>query len=112
MNLLLANAGNRIGQNISSIGWDGEVYADQFWRTWSLGNVMEKSFTEIWDNSDDPILHKLRNKDKFKDPRCAKCKWFDLCKGNFRFIGTDSSIENWHNEPPCYLTGKEIGIAD
>ncbi len=112
VNLLLANAGNRIGQNISSIGWDGEVYADQFWRTYSLGNVMKKNFTEIWNNSDDPVLHKLRNKDKFKDPRCARCKWFDLCKGNFRFIGTDSSIENWHNEPPCYLTDKEIGIAD
>ncbi len=112
VNLLLANAGNRIGQNISSIGWDGEVYADQFWRTYSLGNVMEKSFTEIWDNSDDPVLHKLRNKDEFKDPRCAKCKWFELCKGNFRFIGTDSSIENWHNEPLCYLTDKEIGIAN
>lgn len=112
VNLLLANGGNRIGQNISSINWDGEVYADQFWRNYTLGNVTEKTFADIWDNSSDPVLHKLRNKDEFKDRRCAKCKWFELCKGNFRFISTDSSIESWQNEPACYLTDKEIGIAD
>jgi len=112
VNLLLANGGNRIGQNISSINWDGEVYADQFWRNYPLGNVTEKTFADIWDNSSDPVLHKLRNKSEYRDRRCAKCKWFDLCKGNFRFLGSDSSIESWQNEPACYLTDKEIGIAD
>ncbi len=112
VNLLLANGGNRIGQNISSINWDGEVYADQFWRNYPLGNVTEKTFADIWDNSSDPVLHKLRNKSEYRDRRCAKCKWFDLCKGNFRFLGSDSSIESWQNEPACYLTDEEIGIAN
>ena len=59
------------------------------------------------------VVHdKLRNKDEFRDRRCAKCKWFEICKGNFRFLGSDSRIENWQNEPACYLTDKEIGIAD
>ena len=111
VNLLLANGGNRIGENISSINWGGEVYADQFWRNYPLGNVMKKRFADIWDNSSDPVLHALRNKSNYRDSRCTKCKWFNLCKGNFRFLGSDSGIENWLNEPGCYLTDKEIGIA-
>ncbi len=108
--LLLANGGNRIGQGISCVSWDGSVYADQFWRNYPLGNVTQKSFKEIWFNEDEPVLQKLRNKSKFADNRCQKCKWFDLCKGNFRFLGSDPDIKNWQLEPDCYLTDSEIGI--
>jgi Fe-coproporphyrin III synthase len=108
--LLLANGGNRIGQGIASVGWDGSVYADQFWRNYSLGNVTQKTFKQIWTNEDEPVLHKLRNKSKFADKRCFKCKWFDLCKGNFRFLGSDPDIKNWRLEPDCYLTDAEIGV--
>jgi radical SAM protein with 4Fe4S-binding SPASM domain len=110
--LLMANGGNRIGQNIASINWDGRVFCDQFWRNYSLGNAAQEPFSKIWDNSSDPVLHMLHNKSKYRDPRCAKCKWFDLCKGNFRFLGSDCAIEHWQNEPACYLTDKEIGISN
>ncbi len=57
-----------------------------------------------------PVLQKLRNKSKFADKRCLKCKWFDLCKGNFRFLGSDPDIKSWRLEPDCYLTDAEIGF--
>ena len=81
----------------------------QFWRNYSLGNVKDKTFKQIWENSAEPVLTKLRNKSQFADPRCLKCKWFDLCKGNFRFLGSDPADENWLNEPPCFLSDTEIG---
>ncbi|MFH1371402.1 MAG: radical SAM protein, partial [Planctomycetota bacterium] len=108
--LLLANAGNRIGEKICCVGWDGSVYADQFWRNYSLGNVTQKTLEQIWTNPDEPVLQKLRNKSKFADKRCLKCRWFDLCKGNFRFLGHDHSEKNWLLEPSCYLTDAEIGL--
>jgi len=107
--LLLANGGNKVGEKLLCVGWDGSVHADQFWRSYSLGNVKDKTFKQIWENSAEPVLSKLRNKSQFADPRCLKCKWFDLCKGNFRFLGTEAAPENWLNEPPCYLTDEEIG---
>jgi radical SAM protein with 4Fe4S-binding SPASM domain len=108
---LLANGGNNIGEKIASVGWDGSVYPDQFWRNYPVGNVKDKTFKEIWENPDEPVLNKLRNKSKFADKRCLTCKWFDLCKGNFRFLGSDADIKYWLNEPACYLTDEEIAIT-
>jgi radical SAM protein with 4Fe4S-binding SPASM domain len=106
--LLLANGGNKIGENIVCVSWDGNVYPDQFWRNCSLGNIKDKTFKQIWENPTEPVLSKLRNKDRFADPRCLKCKWFDLCKGNYRFLGHIADDKNWLNEPACYLTDEEI----
>ncbi|MEE9370104.1 MAG: radical SAM protein [Sedimentisphaerales bacterium] len=106
--LLLAAGGNKIGEKIGCVSWDGNVHPDQFWHNYSLGNVKEKTFKEIWDNPTEPVLNKLRKKNEFADARCLKCKWFDLCKGNFRFLGANGNDENWLNEPDCYLTDEEI----
>jgi len=106
--LLLVHGGNKVGENIGCVSWDGSVYADQFWRNYSLGNIKEKTFKEIWEDSTEPVLSKLRNKQEFADARCIRCKWFDLCKGNFRFLGAEANDEYWLNEPACYLTDEEI----
>ena len=106
--LLIVNGGNRTGEKIGCVGWDGSVHADQFWRNYRLGNIKEKTFKQIWENANEPVLNKLRNKSTFADTRCLKCKWFDLCKGNFRFLDTKGDEQHWHNEPACYLTDEEI----
>ena len=106
--LLRINGGNRIGEKIVCISWDGNVYPDQFWRNYSLGNIREKTFPEIWNNSSEPVLNKLRNKSKFADKRCLTCCWFDFCKGNYRFLGPDPAEKNWLLEPACYLADDEI----
>ncbi len=81
--LLLANGGNRIGQGIASVGWDGSVYADQFWRNYSLGNVTQKTFKQIWTNEDEPVLQKLRNKSKFADKRCLQMQMVRFVQRQF-----------------------------
>lgn len=106
--LLLGAGGNKIGEKIGCVSWDGNVHPDQFWHNYSLGNVKEKTFKEIWESPVEPVLNKLHKKNEFADARCLKCKWFDLCKGNFRFLGANGDDENWLNEPPCYLTDEEI----
>ena len=81
---------------------------DQFWRNYSLGNILQTPFADIWQNEADPVLHTLRNKRKYKDPKCARCRWFDLCLGNFRSLSGRPDLADWQNEPPCYLTEEEI----
>ncbi len=109
--LLLARGGNKIGEKIASVGWDGAVYADQFWRNYPLGNITDRPFKKIWADTSNPVLARLRNKAAFAHPRCRKCKFFDLCRGNYRFLDSNPADDNWLNEPPCYLTDQEIGIT-
>jgi radical SAM protein with 4Fe4S-binding SPASM domain len=106
--LLRRATGNRIGQNIASINWDGQVFPDQFWRNYTLGNVTQTPFGVIWQNENDPVMNILRHKDEYKDPKCARCKWFVYCKGNFRSLSGKPDLADWRNEPPCYLTEEEI----
>ena len=106
--LLLINGVNKIGEKIASISSNGSVHPDQFWHNYSLGNIKEKSFAQIWQNPKDPVLAALRNKTEFADKRCLTCKWFDLCKGNYRFLTPKPATEKWLNEPTCYLSDHEI----
>ncbi|MBN2455678.1 MAG: radical SAM protein [Sedimentisphaerales bacterium] len=108
--LLLANGGNRTGEKIACISWAGSVHPDQFLLNYSLGNIKVNSFRQIWDNPNEPVLQKLRNKTKFRAKRCSRCKWFDLCKGNYRFLALDARDKNWVNEPSCYLRDDEISL--
>ena len=106
--LLLANGGNKIGEKIICISWDGSVHPDQFWRNYSVGNVKDKTFKQVWGDLNEPVLKKLRDRSQFAEERCLGCGWFDLCKGNFRFLGAEADDENWLNEPACYLTDEEL----
>jgi radical SAM protein with 4Fe4S-binding SPASM domain len=78
------NEGNNSGRGIGCVSWDGEVYADQFWRHHSFGNVRQRPFSEIWTQPEDPLLLQLKEKKIHVKGRCAGCAWLDVCGGNFR----------------------------
>jgi len=105
--LLQRSAGNRIGQNIASVNWDGQVYCDQFWRNYPLGSVLEQPFASIWQNEQDPVMQILRNKNGCRAVECSSCAWFEVCKGNFRSLTGKADIRDWQNEPACCLTPEE-----
>ncbi len=105
--LLRKNGGNRTGEKIICIDSKGNVHPDQFWRNYSFGNIKEATLEQILKN-DDPVLEILRNKDRYKAEKCSSCKWFEYCRGNFRFTGESPEIENWINEPACYLSYNQI----
>ena len=110
MELLQFNEGNSTGRGIACISWDGKVHADQFWRNHTFGNVLERPFSEIWDDPNIPLLHMLKDKKPHVKGRCAKCKYLKICGGNFRARAEAYYDDIWAEDPACYLTNKEIGI--
>ena len=82
--LLQYNEGNNSGRGIGCISWDGKVHADQFWRNHTFGNVLERPFSQIWDDPSIELLHKLKDKKAHVGGRCAKCRFLNICGGNFR----------------------------
>jgi 12,18-didecarboxysiroheme deacetylase len=106
--LLKMNEGNNSGRGIGCISWDGEVYADQFWRHYSFGNVQKRPFSEIWTDTSEPLMKKLKEKKKYVKGRCAKCRWLDICAGNFRVRAEAVRGDVFAPDPACYLTDEEI----
>jgi 12,18-didecarboxysiroheme deacetylase len=111
LELLKWNEGNNSGRGIGCVSWDGEVYADQFWRHYSFGNVKDRPFSKIWMDTSEPLLGKLKEKKKHVKGRCATCTWLDVCGGNFRVRAEAVSGDVWAPDPACYLTDEEIALT-
>jgi len=109
--LLKMNEGNNSGRGIGCVSWNGDVHADQFWRHYSFGNVLERPFSEIWTDTSNPLLKRLKSKKEYVKGRCAQCRWLDICAGNFRVRAEAVTGDVWAPDPACYLTDEEIGIA-
>lgn len=107
LELLKMNQGNSSGIGIGCISWDGEVYADQFWRHYSFGNVKDRPFSKIWTDTSEPLMKKLKEKKKHVTGRCATCRWLDICAGNFR-VRAEATGDLWAPDPACYLSDEEI----
>jgi len=111
LELLKWNEGNNSGRGIGCVSWDGEVYADQFWRHYSFGNIKDRPFSKIWMDTSEPLLGKLKEKKKHVKGRCSSCTWLDVCGGNFRVRAEAVSGDVWAPDPACYLTDEEIALA-
>lgn len=108
--LLSMNQGNSSGIGIGCVSWDGSVHADQFWRHYSFGNVRERPFSEIWTDQSDELMAGLKHRKPLiqaNADRCAKCKWFDVCNGNFRVRAEAVYGNVWADDPACYLTDRK-----
>lgn len=108
--LLQYNEGNSSGRGIGCISWDGKVHPDQFWRDKVFGNVLERPFSEIWDDPNIELLAKMKDKKQHVKGRCAKCRFLNICAGNFRSRAEAVYGDEWAQDPACYLTDEEIGI--
>jgi len=109
LDLLRMNGGNSSGVGIGCISWDGSVHADQFWRHYSFGNVRQRPFSEIWMDTSEPLMAKLKDKKKHVKGRCATCRWLEVCAGNFRVRAEAITGDTWAPDPACYLKDEEIG---
>ena len=108
LQLLRMNEGNNSGRGIGCVSWDGSVHADQFWRHYSFGNILERPFSEIWTDLSNTLMARLRDKKRYVKGRCSTCKWIDICGGNFRVRAEAVSNDIWAPDPACYLTDEEI----
>ncbi|MBM3596761.1 MAG: heme d1 biosynthesis radical SAM protein NirJ [Alphaproteobacteria bacterium] len=103
--------GNSSGVNIANIDNLGNVHPDTFWWHYSLGNVRDRPFSAIWADMSDPIMRGLNVERRTIGGRCATCRHFDICNGNTRVRALKLTGDAWAEDPGCYLTDHEIGIA-
>jgi heme d1 biosynthesis radical SAM protein NirJ len=104
--------GNSSGVNIANINNLGNVHPDTFWWHYTLGNVRQRPFSEIWQDTSDPIMAGLKMRPRPLKGRCSQCRYLDICGGNTRVRAMQLTDDPWEEDPACYLSDEEIGIGD
>jgi heme d1 biosynthesis radical SAM protein NirJ len=102
--------GNSSGVNISNIDNQGYVHPDTMWWNYNLGNVKERPFSEIWQDTSDPIMAGLKANPRSVGGRCGECNHFSICGGNTRVRAMQLTGDAWAEDPACYLSDNEIGV--
>jgi len=104
--------GNSSGVNIANIDNLGNVHPDTFWWHYDLGNVRQRPFSEIWSDNSEPLLAGLRQHPRPVEGRCGACAYLDVCGGNTRVRAYQLCDNVWAEDPACYLSDAEIGLAE
>jgi heme d1 biosynthesis radical SAM protein NirJ len=110
--LLRQWGGNSSGVNVGNIDNLGNVHPDTFWWHYTLGNVRERPFSELWEDRSDPLLAGLKSRPRPVRGRCGECAFLAICNGNTRVRATQLTGDPWAEDPGCYLTDAEIGRPD
>ena len=103
--------GNSSGRNVANIDNLGNVHPDTMWWHYSLGNVKTRSFSAIWTDLSDPVMAGLKQHPRQIGGRCGECAHFSICNGNTRVRALRMTGNPWAEDPGCYLTDAEIGLA-
>jgi radical SAM protein with 4Fe4S-binding SPASM domain len=90
------------------VDWRRDVHACQFWNHVTLGNVKERTFSEIWTDTVNEFLQKLKHlHDHIRGERCGICTYKTIC-GGCRIRAEAITGDMWGNDPACYLTDEDI----
>lgn len=106
--MLKAKGGNSSGIRIACVDNAGNIFPDQFWHRYYLGNIHQTKFSTIWQNKNNSFLMSLRDRRSLFKGRCQNCNYFSLCNGNFRARAEVAFDDPWADDPGCYLTHEEI----
>ncbi len=108
---LVAWGGNSSGLGVANIDHQGDVHPDTYWSDYTVGSVKDTPFSQLW-TGDDKMLAMLRTRPRPLKGRCGVCKLRDVCGGNTRIRALQLTGDPWAEDPACYLSNEEIGVAD
>ena len=108
---LVAWGGNSSGVNVGNIDNLGNVHPDTMWWHHTLGNVRERPFSAIWNDTSDPLMAGLKAHPRPVEGRCAGCLHRSICGGNTRVRAQQVTGNAWAEDPGCYLDDSEIGVT-
>ena len=103
--------GNASGVNVANIDNTGTIHPDTYWWNHPIGNVKKEKFSDVWKNTQDPLMLGFRQSPRPVTGRCAQCEHLSICGGNTRTRAFAQSGDAWAEDPGCYLDDNEIGLS-
>ena len=93
------------GDRVANVDPAGNVYPCQFMQREDLkiGSIRERKFSEIWNDTDNPLLTAFRNKANLLKGKCATCAYKEICGGGCRIRAYTRGGDLWAEDPLCPL---------
>jgi radical SAM protein with 4Fe4S-binding SPASM domain len=107
--LLEWNGGGRYstGVGIGNVDFLGNVHPDQFWQDKTFGNIRQRPFSAIWQDTSDELMAGLKDRLGLLKGKCRECRFLPLCGGSMRVRAFRHFNDPWMHDPACYLTDEE-----
>jgi len=109
---LIQWGGNASGVNVANIDNTGTIHPDTYWWNHPIGNVKTELFSDVWKNSQDPLMLGFREQPRPVKGRCKECQYLSICGGNTRTRAFAQTGDAWAEDPGCYLNDDEIGVEN
>ncbi|ELY42440.1 TIGR04347 family pseudo-SAM/SPASM protein [Natronorubrum sulfidifaciens] len=106
------NGGDPTGERVADVDYAGNVHLTQFWQGYSLGNVRDRPFGEIWEDESNPLLEAIRNREQHLTGKCADCQYQSICRGGSRLRALATTGDLFAPDPQCYLSDVEVRGTD
>jgi radical SAM protein with 4Fe4S-binding SPASM domain len=83
----------------------GDVYPCQFAQLpeFRIGSIRKQSFSEIWNDPNNPVLKLFREKKEHLTGKCRSCSYLDLCGGGCRVRAYWQSGDFHADDPFCFI---------
>lgn len=101
MEILRQRGGNSAGEKTWNIDHRGEVYADQFFRSMTAGNILKDTPDMVYKSR---LFRQLRDRENRLKGRCGECLHLPLCRGSHRERALFATRDLWGPDPACYMT--------
>lgn len=98
------------GIRVANVNQYGEVYPCQFAQDpeFLIGSVREHSFSDLWNDPENPVLAIFRSKQEHLSGRCRSCSYLDLCGGGCRIRAYRQEGTIGGDDPFCFISSSEF----
>ncbi len=103
--------GNASGQMVANIDNLGHVHPDTMWWHHDLGCVRDRPFSQIWNDTSDPLDGRAQATPPPGARALRRCQYLAICNGNTRVRAQQLTGNPWFEDPGCYLTDDEVGAV-
>lgn len=108
--LLARQGGCPAGDRIVNVDYRGDVHLCPYWKSRTIGNILEQKLSDICFDEENDILGKMRDKTHYLKGRCGRCIHNHLCRG-CGARADEMCGDPFGADPACYLTEEEITVA-
>jgi len=97
------------GSRVANVTQYGDVYPCQFAqiREFYIGSIREKPFSVLYNDSENPVLKRFREKQDHLTGQCRRCSYLTICGGGCRVRAYHETGDMYADDPFCDILARQ-----